>query len=409
MFTLKKHDYKLFSKTFIAAAVINFFIMTAYYLLFVIGTPYAVDRYAVSLSLAGLTSGTIVFGIIIGRFIIGGIIDRIGFARVLYCGLLLYCLSMVLCLALDAFPLFLCSRLMSGIGVGCINTMTGVLVPRITPPQHLGLGISYFSVSTLLGLAIGPFLAIALMDVISYSSIFIICLGLGVAAGCLSLSLHLGALTKNSAAPAEQTEQKIRGFFGLRLKDYVELKSLPAALTIMVACVCYASVQSFLAFYARAINQMEAAGLFFLVYAVVSIVSRPFSGKRFDKKGENSVVYPAIILLACSQLVLSAANSFIVLLIAGALMSLSYGNLVSIAQALAIKLAPRERFGQATSTYFILLDIGIGLGPFLLGLLIPFTGYRGMYMITAGIALLALPLYYLLHGKKALAPCNTSN
>ncbi|MDN3233163.1 MULTISPECIES: MFS transporter [Priestia] len=74
---------------------------------------------------------------------------------------------------------------------------------------------------------------------------------------------------------------------------------------------------------------------------------------------------------------------------------------VSSAQASAIKAAPSNRVGLATSTFFIFLDGGIGVGPFILGLLIPMTGYRNLYIIMAVIVLLTLFLYYFLHGKHA--------
>ena len=35
----------------------------------------------------------------------------------------------------------------------------------------------------------------------------------------------------------------------------------------------------------------------------------------------------------------------------------------SCTQAIAIKLTPPERMGLATSTFFIFLDAGLGLGP----------------------------------------------
>ena len=57
-----------------------------------------------------------------------------------------------------------------------------------------------------------------------------------------------------------------------------------------------------------------------------------------------------------------------VLLIAGIALGIGYGNLSSCMQAIAIKVSPSNKYGLATSTYFIGLDIGIGFGPSLLGL-----------------------------------------
>lgn len=40
----------------------------------------------------------------------------------------------------------------------------------------------------------------------------------------------------------------------------------------------------------------------------------------------------------------------------------------------------KERLGVATSTYLIFYDMGLRSGPFLLGLLLPLIGYRGMFL-----------------------------
>ena len=56
------------------------------------------------------------------------------------------------------------------------------------------------------------------------------------------------------------------------------------------------------------------------------------------------------------------------LLIAGIALGIGYGNLSSSMQAIAIKVSPSTKYGLATSTYFIGLDIGIGFGPSFLGL-----------------------------------------
>jgi predicted MFS family arabinose efflux permease len=255
------------------------------------------------------------------------------------------------------------------------------------------------------------------MELVSYTAIFLICLGLGICALCIAAVLRVELAPEEEEADGIQTEPDTADAEGaggavggnavqgrlsaFRLRDYVEPRSVPIALVIMTAALCYAGVQSFISFYAKEIDQVAASTLYFLVYALVSLVSRPLSGKIFDSKGESAVVYPAIFFLGCSQLVLSIASGPWLVLLSGALLALGYGNLLSICQALAVKLAPRRRFGQATSTYFILLDLGIGLGPSCLGLLVPFVGYSGMFMVTTVVGFAVYPLYYFLHGRKA--------
>jgi hypothetical protein len=45
-------------------------------------------------------------------------------------------------------------------------------------------------------------------------------------------------------------------------------------------------------------------------------------------------------------------------------------------------------------------DLGFGLSPYLFGFIVPFTGYRTLYLMMGFVILLALILYYFLHGRK---------
>ncbi|WP_300707976.1 hypothetical protein [uncultured Desulfovibrio sp.] len=88
------------------------------------------------------------------------------------------------------------------------------------------------------------------------------------------------------------------------------------------------------------------------------------------------------------------------LLLAGLILGAGFGNFQSAGQAVALSLVSRSRFAQATTTFYIFFDLGIGLGPYLFGFLIPLAGYAGMYQSLAAVVLGALLLYYLLHGRR---------
>ena len=59
--------------------------------------------------------------------------------------------------------------------------------------------------------------------------------------------------------------------------------------------------------------------------------------------------------------------------------------------------------GLATSTFFILYDIGLGFGPYVLGLLVPTIGYRSIFSWMVVVIVISIVLYYFLHGKKESA------
>ena len=152
----------------------------------------------------------------------------------------------------------------------------------------------------------------------------------------------------------------------------------------------------------KEIHLVDVGSFFFIVYAVFILISRPFTGRWFDEKGENTVMYPSFILFAAALMLLSQAHHGLALLAAGALTGLGYGTFSSSAQALSIKVSPKHRIGLATSTFYIFLDGGIGFGPFLLGFLIRLIGFRNMYLIMGGTSIASMILYYFLHaGKKS--------
>jgi predicted MFS family arabinose efflux permease len=132
------------------------------------------------------------------------------------------------------------------------------------------------------------------------------------------------------------------------------------------------------------------------------LISRPFSGRLLDVKGANYVMSPAFILLTAGMLILGSAHSSFTLLLAGSLIGLGFGNMQSCTQAIAIKMTSPERMGLATSTFFIFLDAGLGLGPYLLGFFIPTISYSILYMMLGVVVLASSGLYFLLHGKKGL-------
>ena len=58
-----------------------------------------------------------------------------------------------------------------------------------------------------------------------------------------------------------------------------------------------------------------------------------------------------------------------------------------------VRIAPDDRLGLANSTFYILLDVGVGLGPLLLGLVQPALGFRGLFEAMSLVAIVALAAY----------------
>ena len=183
------------------------------------------------------------------------------------------------------------------------------------------------------------------------------------------------------------------------LSGFFQKEALPISFVIVLVGVAYSSVLSFLTIYAETINLSTAASFFFVVFAIFTFVTRPFTGKIFDHYGPNVIVYPVLVDFALGLVLLSLTHGPMLLYLAAGLIGIGYGTIVPSGQTIVIQQSPKEKMGLATSTFFIFLDFGAGIGPFILGALIPFTGYRMLYILTAMISVCAIIGYFFAHGK----------
>ncbi|MDX8289825.1 MFS transporter [Metabacillus indicus] len=382
---------RLWTKDFIVVSSINFFLTLIFYLLMVTIAVFAVDEYHASTSEAGLVTGIFIIGALIGRLFIGRLIASFSRRKILYTGLILFTITTSFYFFELGLGFLLANRLLHGITLGMASTATGTIVAQIIPASRKGEGIGYYSMSATLATAIGPFIGLYLSQHASFQTIFTFCVALGILSLLIAFSLTIPPLA------GQPKHASVKGF---SLASFVEPRALPIAVITLAVAFCYSSVLSFINFYAMDIDLVSTASFFFIVYAAVVLVSRPFTGRLLDQKGANYVMYPAFVLFAAGLFLLSTASTSTVFLLSGVLIGLGFGNMQSATQAIAVKLTPPHRMGLATSTFFIFLDAGLGFGPYLLGFVIPVTGYSMLYVILGFAVILSIGLYYMLHGKK---------
>ncbi|WP_254250082.1 MFS transporter [Macrococcus equipercicus] len=382
----------LWTKNFILVSMTNFIIMLSMYLLLVTIGGYAVTEYHVSTSLAGLVSGIFIVGSLFGRFWAGKYIDILGQKKILIIGGLIFTITTALYFLSFNLPLLIIVRLLNGIGSGIASTATGTIAAFITPVNRRGEGISYFSMSTVLSTAIGPFLGMFLLQFISYQQLFIICLIIAVIALILIPMIKIAPHIE----PVKSNMPK-----GLHISDFIDKNALPIGFVVLITCTAYSSVLSFISFFTKENDLVTAGSFFFLVYAITVLLSRPVTGRMMDTKGTNIVMIPSFISFIIGLVLLSLTHNALLLWISAIFIGFGYGNFQSIAQAIAVKVTEPHKIGLATSTFFIFLDFALGFGPYALGSIIPSTGMHGLYAIMSIVVIIGLIAYLLLHGKKA--------
>ncbi|MER1985116.1 MAG: MFS transporter [Solibacillus sp.] len=386
----------LWTKDFLLFISTNFFIALNFYLLITTMSLFAIEQFAASSSAAGLASSIFVLGALLARLVAGSCVEKIGRRKMLYSGLVLFLVASLLYFFSSSLVLLFVIRFIHGIAFGIANTAINTTIMDSLPAERRGEGTGYFSLSGTAATAIGPFLGIWLMNHYSMNAIFVFTSVVAVVA----LVFALLAKVKEANLTIEE-RQAIT--FSLKPDRIFSFEVLPIAFLTLCLGIGYSSIMSFVNVYAIELNLIETASYFFIVYAIFLFGSRPIAGKILDARGDNIVVLPSIIFFALSLFFMSIADNSFLLLVAAALAAMGFGTYTSSAQAIAAKLASKKKMGLAISTFFIGLDSGIGIGPFLLGLIIPYTGYQNMYLALSIFVLCLTGLYYVIHGRKPIA------
>ena len=382
---------KLWSKDFISVTIVNFLMYLIHYTLIVTVTIFTIDKYHASESMGGLAAGIFIIGMLFGRLASGRVIDNLKPKKVLLFGIIFSIITVGLYFAIHSLLILMIVRLLHGIAFGLSSTATGTISSRIIPQKRKGEGIGYYALSVTTASAIGPFCGIILNRQFGFQSIFIVSLIVIVVA--LIVALLIKGLPKVSVQTSNT--EKITG-----VAAYIQKEALPISFVIIFVGIAYSSVLSFLTVYTEQINLATASSFFFVVYAVSTFVTRPFTGKIYDNYGENKVMYPVLISFTFGLILLSLTHTSILLLIAAIFIGIGYGTIIPTAQAIAIQQSPTDKIGLATSTFYMFADFGAGIGPFVLGVVIPLMGYRNLYLTMSILVIVSIILYYFMHGKQ---------
>lgn len=386
---------KLWTKNFMMVCGINFFTHLVFYSLLATVTQYVIGHFGRSQSEAGLAVGIYVLMAVVARLFAGKIVDVLGRKKILIIAAGVFFLAVLAYQAAATFALFILVRAVHGLAFGFLTTASNAIMADVVPDQRRGEGTGYYATAMNIAMATGPFIGLFMLRVASFDMFVWVIVA---AAFCNLLGIFL-KVPAQAQISAPEVNSKVQPKFSLR--DMFEKRAIPIGICMFTLALGYSSLLSFLASYTEEIGYGEVATYFFVVYAIALLLTRPITGRLFDRLGENKISYPCLVLLVLGYFVLSKASSGWMILVASALIGIGYGTLQSNYLAIAIKEALQNRKAIATSTFFILMDIAIGAGPYLYGVLLGYMSYRSMYSWTVGLFIVSIGIYYFLHGKKA--------
>lgn len=380
---------KLWGRNFIAISLSSFFIFITFYILAVTLPGFVLEELQGNKDGIGLVTTVFVIAAVIFRPLAGKWLDEVDRKPLVLGSLLLFVLCTAGYLLIPSYAVLLILRFVHGIAFGVAATATSTLVLDVIPAARKGEGIGYFSLFMSLAMVIGPFVGLTIAADAGYTALFF------TVAGFAFLALLCGAATHYPPRPKTQLSGSEDN--GWSLRRLIEPKAMPIALSAFFLAFSYGGISTFISVYAGSLGLERVAGYFFIVFAAMVLLSRPFTGRLFDRKGAHVLVYPGIFCFVAGMIWLSQAYGAAAFLLAAGVIGLGYGAVIPSFQTLAVKSAPSHRSGMATATYFVFFDLGYGLGSYLLGLIAGWTDYHVMYFTGGLIVACSLLVYYLLH------------
>jgi MFS family permease len=382
---------KLWSADFIKICLSSFFLFFSFYTLATALSVYVTNGLGGSDTQAGLSMTVFVIASVLLRPFAGQLMSRYGERKIVVISLLLFLLFSIAYLGVFGYAMLLLVRFFHGGTFAIATTSTNTTAIGIIPEHRKGEGISYFSLFMSLAMVIGPFVGLTITTHGGYTAMFALC------AVCSLIAFILGASTKRQPAakqPLAQANSK------LNWRDLIEKKAVPIAFSGFVVAFAYSGLVTFMSVFAHEQAIDQYASYFFVCFGIMIVLPRPMVGKLLDRVGEHVIVYPSIAIFAIGMLLLSQAHSPALLLISGAVIGLGYGALLPCFQTIAVLAAPPHRRGLATATFYLLFDLGYGIGSYTLGSLASGYGYSVMYILCAIIIAFSSVIYFVLHHKR---------
>ena len=123
--------------------------------------------------------------------------------------------------------------------------------------------------------------------------------------------------------------------------------------------------------------------LTFTVFALALVAARLFFGHVPDRLGGAKVALACVIIEALGLALLWLASGPVIAALAGALTGFGYSLVYPGLGAEAVRRAPPESRGLAMGAYTVFLDVALGFGSPVLGLIAGWAGLSAVFLVPA--------------------------
>jgi MFS family permease len=364
---------KILSREFILCFFAQFAFTSVFHIL-VPTIPIYLSRSGSTEVEIGILIGALGISSLLLRPMVGKTLSKIPEKKFMLGGAILFAVTSI------AYVFALLVRIFQGIGTAFFFTASIAYITNITPEAYRGQSLGYFFLSFNISMALAPIIGMFLINQFSFDILFSVCTALSLCSLFIA-----GKLSQKESNPIDDSPTEVSSSFGFKTFS-------PILLYFMVHMI-FGALMAF--FPLHAINHgVTNPGLFFTAYALVMISGRVFGGRIFDVHKREKVILPCIIAFILAMTLLAFSKTLEMFILVAVIAAAGHAFLVPSLFAYILDLVGSSR-GPAIGWLTAMGDLGLGLGPMIMGVILRLTSFPTMFLCLALTGLIGLAYFYL--------------
>jgi MFS family permease len=175
----------------------------------------------------------------------------------------------------------------------------------------------------------------------------------------------------------------------LKLDSMFDKNSIRPSLNVLITMMAYGALLSFIALYGREIG-IQNSSLYFLILSFGIAAARLTSGKAFDRNGPRKIITLCLVLLIIGFPLLAMAKSATLFYLSAVIIGFGNGVVFPTFSSMVNNLADAAHRGAANSTLYTAVDMGMGFGMIMAGLIAQYISLSAIFWISAIVCMAGL-------------------
>ena len=345
--------------------------------------PYRILALGGTAAVAGLFLGFLTYASAFTAPLTGSLADRLGPRRILIISSVAITAFSLVYAVLPTYPLMLGLVLVHGFFWSGLLSASAAYVTGLVPVSRRAEGLGYWGLSTVLAVSVAPTIGLWVYSHGGWTAMCLEAAALNLLMAFIAWRLPVDD-PRPAAAPAR--------------RQLLEWRVLVVSVSLFLYSFGYGGLTSFIALYTDA-NGVTPRALYFTLFSLTIIVTRPFIGRFADRTGYRKVFLPAVGLVAVAFALLALGGSRPILIASAVLFGTGFGSAYPAFLGHVLKYVDENRRGAAFGSIIGMFDTGIGTGSIAMGWLVEHLGYRVAWTTAAALAVCSIPYFFLVERK----------